>query len=87
MRDACLFGIPGRLGFLRRSEELRRRDRVLGVIGWFARGEAVTIVPEVRICGGEGLSGRKSGWMRSVIEAEGRGDRSGKGGADPDMVG
>ncbi len=45
----------------RRSLALRNLDNALGVIGWFASGDAVTIVRLVMICGGFGLSGRKSG--------------------------
>lgn len=65
---------------------LRSRERVFGVIGWLASGEAVTIVPAVRICGGDGLSGLKRGCIKSVIDAEGRADRKGIGKEEADIV-
>ena len=46
---------------------LRILASVLGVIGWLARGDTVTIVPATAFGGGSGLLGLNSGWIRSCI--------------------
>lgn len=70
MVDAAVVVVLPAAAARRRSELLRNLDRVLGVIGLLARGEAVTIVAAVKgFGGGSGELGRNKGCMISCIVA------------------